>query len=50
MVDGDHVDPIVADDVEDSVGKGAKRRTADARCDFGIDLRMALDTGETGFH
>jgi 1,2-phenylacetyl-CoA epoxidase PaaB subunit len=46
MVDGQHVDAILTDDVEEAVWKAAKGRAAYTRLHLGISLWVALDAGE----
>jgi hypothetical protein len=50
MIDGQDVDPIVADDVEHPVGKAAQRCSPDSRMRFRVGLGLALDAGEAGVH
>ena len=50
MVDGEHIDPVRADDVEASVGEAAQGRPSYAGMRFGIGLGVTLDAVEAPIH
>jgi hypothetical protein len=50
MIDGEHVDPIFTNHVEDAIREAAERGSAYARMCFRTRLRVSLDAGEARIH